>query len=328
MMKDNKYYNEDTGNEVFSREDSQRRKNEEWVDTHRRVDLRIKNYSSIDPKKIKLVEFGDDEEKKSKLDKFNDALSLDGGKKLLKNIKSSFKNRKKHTSSSNKTSTTHRRRRRRLNEEEIEERFNKHKKLTLLVKILILLIVIMIGLEGYGLYKDHTTSNPANSNQTVYTYLDNNAKISMDKEDYMDYLGLLDYDEETSFEMSTKKEPKLLNTSSDSNNNYYFIRFYINKESKSKSNNKFSIEERSTVAVIAKDSTTGEYSFMIPSDAHTKDLNELFDKTKKGSYEYNELDKYDVTLSSANEKETPIIKAIIYSGIKLGLLDKDSKLSL
>ena len=28
MMKDNKYYNEDTGNEVFSR-DSQR--NEEWV---------------------------------------------------------------------------------------------------------------------------------------------------------------------------------------------------------------------------------------------------------------------------------------------------------
>ena len=322
-MKDNKYYNEDTGNEVFSR-DSQR--NEEWVDPHRRVDLSIKNYSSIDPKKIKLVEFGYDEEKKSKLDKFNDALSLDGGKKLLKNIKSSFKNRKKHTSP-NKTSTTHRRRRR-LNEEEIEERFNKHKKLTLLVKILILLIVIMIGLEGYGLYKDHTTSNTTNSNQTVYTYLDSNAKISMDKEDYMDYLGLLDYDEETSFEMSTKKEPKLLNTSSDSKNNYYFIRFYINKESKSKSNNKFSIEERSTVAVIAKDSTTGEYSFKIPSDAHTKDLNELFDKTKKGSYEYNDLDKYDVTLSSANEKEAPIIKAIIYSGIKLGLLDKDSKLSL
>lgn len=327
MMKDNKYYNEDTGNEVFSREDSQRRRNEEWVDTHRRVDLRIKNYSSIDPKKIKLVEFGDDEEKKSKLDKFNDALSLDGGKKLLKNIKSSFKNRKKKISSSNKTSTP-RRRRRRLNEEEIEERFNKHKKLTLLVKILILLIVIMIGLEGYGLYKDHTTSNPANSNQTVYTYLDSNAKISMDKEDYMDYLGLLDYDEETSFEMSTKKEPKLLNTSSDSKNNYYFIRFYINKESKSKSNNKFSVEERSTVAVIAKDSTTGEYSFKIPSDAHTKDLTELFDKTKKGSYKYNDLDKYDVTLSSANEKEAPIIKAIIYSGIKLGLLDKDSKLSL
>ena len=127
MMKDNKYYNEDTGNEVFSR-DSQR--NEEWVDPHRRVDLSIKNYSSIDPKKIKLVEFGYDEEKKSKLDKFNDALSLDGGKKLLKNIKSSFKNRKKKSSSSNKTSTTHRRRRRRLNEEEIEERFNKHKKLT------------------------------------------------------------------------------------------------------------------------------------------------------------------------------------------------------
>ena len=326
-MKDNKYYNnEDTGNEVFSREDTQR--NEEWVDTHRRVDLSIKNYSSIDPKKIKLVEFGYDEEKKSKLDKFNDALSLDGGKKLLKNIKSSFKNRKKKSSSSNKTSTTHRRRRRRLNEEEIEERFNKHKKLTLLVKILILLIVIMIGLEGYGLYKDHTTSNTTNSTQTVYTYLDSNAKISMDKEDYMDYLGLLDYDEETSFEMSTKKEPKLLNTSSDSKNNYYFIRFYINKESKSKSNNKFSIEERSTVAVIAKDSTTGEYSFMIPSDAHTKDLNELFDKTKKGSYEYDDLDKYDVTLSSANEKEAPIIKAIIYSGIKLGLLDKDSKLSL
>ena len=186
----------------------------------------------------------------------------------------------------------------------------------------------MIGLEGYGLYKDHTTSNPTNSNQTVYTYLDSNAKISMDKEDYMDYLGLLDYDEETSFEMSTKKEPKLLNTSSDSKNNYYFIRFYINKESKSKSNNKFSIEERSTVVVIAKDSTTGEYSFMIPSDAHTKDLTELFDKTKKGSYEYDDLDKYDVTLSSANEKEAPIIKAIIYSGIKLGLLDKDSKLSL
>ena len=324
MMKDNKYYNEDTGNEVFSR-DSQR--NEEWVDPHRRVDISIKNYSSIDPKKIKLVEFGDDEEKKSKLDKFNEALSLDGGKKLLNNIKSSFKNRKKH-SSSNKTSTTHRRRRRRLNEEEIEERFNKHKKLTLLVKILILLIVIMIGLEGYGLYKDHTTSNTTNSTQTVYTYLDSNAKISMDKEDYMDYLGLLDYDEETSFEISTKKEPKLLNTSSDSKNNYYFIRFYINKESKSKSNNKFSIEERSTVAVIAKDSTTGEYSFMIPSDAHTKDLNELFDKTKKGSYEYNDLDKYDATLSSANEKEAPIIKAIIYSGIKLGLLDKDSKLSL
>ena len=67
---------------------------------------------------------------------------------------------------------------------------------------------------------------------------------------------------------------------------------------------------------------------MIPSDAHTKDLTELFDKTKKGSYEYNDLDKYDVTLSSANEKEAPIIKAIIYSGIKLGLLDKDSKLSL
>lgn len=325
MMKDNKYYNEDTGNEVFSREDTQR--NEEWVDPHRRVDLTIKNYSAIDPKKIKLVEFGDNEEKKSKLDKFNDALSLDGGKKLLKNIKSSFKNRKKKSSSSNKTSAP-RRRRRRLNEEEIEERFNKHKKLTLLVKILILLIVIMIGLEGYGLYKDHTTSNPANSNQTVYTYLDNNAKISMDKEDYMDYLGLLDYDEETSFEMSTKKEPKLLNTSSDSKNNYYFIRFYINKESKSKSENKFSVEERSTVAVIAKDSTTGEYSFMIPSDAHTKDLTELFDKTKKGSYEYNDLDKYDVTLSSTNEKEAPIIKAIIYSGIKLGLLDKDSKLSL
>lgn len=326
MMKDNKYYNEDTGNEVFSREDAQR--NEEWVDTHRRVDLSIKNYSSIDPKKIKLVEFGDDEEKKSKLDKFNDALSLDGGKKLLKNIKSSFKNRKKKSSSSsNKTSTT-RRRRRRLNEEEIEERFNKHKKLTLLVKILILLIVIMIGLEGYSLYKEHNAPNPANSNQTVYTYLDSNAKISMDKEDYMDYLGLLDYDEETSFEMSTKKEPKLLNTSSDSKNNYYFIRFYINKESKSKSENKFSVEERSTVAVIAKDSTTGEYSFKIPSDAHTKDLTELFDKTKKGSYEYNDLDKYDVTLSSANEKEAPIIKAIIYSGIKLGLLDKDSKLSL
>ena len=326
MMKDNKYYNEDTGNEVFSREDAQR--NEEFIDPHRRVDLRIKNYSSIDPKKIKLVEFGDDEEKKSKLDKFNDALSLDGGKKLLKNIKSSFKNRKKKGSSSNKTSTP-RRRRRRLNEEEIEERFNKHKKLTLLVKILILLIVIMIGLEGYGLYKNHhNTSNPANSAQTVYTYLDSNAKISMDKEDYMDYLGLLDYDEETSFEMSTKKEPKLLNTSSDSKNNYYFIRFYINKESKSKSNNKFSIEERSTVAVIAKDSTTGEYSFKTPSDANTKDLNELFDKTKKGSYEYNDLDKYDVTLSSANEKEAPIIKAIIYSGIKLGLLDKDSKLSL
>ena len=325
MMKDNKYYNEDTGNEVFSR-DSQRK--EEWVDPHRRVDLSIKNYSSIDPKKIKLVEFGDDEEKKSKLDKFNDALSLDGGKKLLKNIKSSFKNRKKKSSSSNKTSTTHRRRRRRLNEEEIEERFNKHKKLTLLVKVLILLIVIMIGLEGYGLYKDHTTSNTTNSNQTVYTYLDSNAKISMDKEDYMDYLGLLDYDEETSFEMSTKKEPKLLNTSSDSKNNYYFIRFYINKESKSKSKNKFSVEERSTVAVIAKDSTTGEYSFKIPSDAHTKDLTELFDKTKKGSYEYDDLDKYDVTLSSANEKEAPIIKAIIYSGIKLGLLDKDSKLSL
>mgnify|MGYP003515514383 FL=1 len=187
----------------------------------------------------------------------------------------------------------------------------------------------MIGLEGYGLYKDHhNTSNPANSAQTVYTYLDSNAKISMDKEDYMDYLGLLDYDEETSFEMSTKKEPKLLNTSSDSKNNYYFIRFYINKESKSKSKNKFSVEERSTVAVIAKDSTTGEYSFKIPSDAHTKDLTELFDKTKKGSYEYNDLDKYDVTLSSANEKEAPIIKAIIYSGIKLGLLDKDSKLSL
>ena len=326
MMKDNKYYNEDTGNEVFSREDAQR--NEEFIDPHRRVDLRIKNYSSIDPKKIKLVEFGDDEEKKSKLDKFNDALSLDGGKKLLKNIKSSFKNRKKKGSSSNKTSTP-RRRRRRLNEEEIEERFNKHKKLTLLVKVLILLIVIMIGLEGYGLYKDHhNTSNPANTNQTIYTYLDSNAKISMDKEDYMDYLGLLDYDEETSFEMSTKKEPKLLNTSSDSKNNYYFIRFYINKESKSKSNNKFSIEERSTVAVIAKDSTTGEYSFKTPSDAHTKDLNELFDKTKKGSYEYNDLDKYVVTLSSANEKEAPIIKAIIYSGIKLGLLDKDSKLSL
>lgn len=326
-MKDNKYYNEDTGNEVFSREDAQR--NGEFIDPHRRVDLRIKNYSSIDPKKIKLVEFGDDEEKKSKLDKFNDALSLDGGKKLLKNIKSSFKNRnKKSCSSSNKTSTP-RRRRRRLNEEEIEERFNKHKKLTLLVKILILLIVIMIGLEGYGLYKDHhNTSNPANSVQTVYTYLDSNAKISMDKEDYMDYLGLLDYDEETSFEMSTKKEPKLLNTSSDSKNNYYFIRFYINKESKSKSNNKFSVEERSTVAVIAKDSTTGEYSFKIPSDAHTKDLTELFDKTKKGSYEYNDLDKYDVTLSSTNEKEAPIIKAIIYSGIKLGLLDKDSKLSL
>ena len=325
MMKDNKYYNEDTGNEVFSREDAQR--NEEWVDTHRRVDLRIKNYSSIDPKKIKLVEFGDDEEKKSKLDKFNDALSLDGGKKLLKNIKSSFKNRKKKTSS-NKTSTP-RRRRRRLNEEEIEERFNKHKKLTLLVKILILLIVIMIGLEGYGLYKDHTTSNTTNnSTQTVYTYLDNNAKISMDKEDYMDYLGLLDYDEETSFEMSTKKEPKLLNTSSDSKNNYYFIRFYIYKESKCNCNNKFCVEERSSVAVIAKDSTTGEYSFKIPSDAHTKDLTELFDKTKKGSYEYNDLDKYDVTLSSANEKEAPIIKAIIYSGIKLGLLDKDSKLSL
>ena len=324
-MKDNKYYNnEDTGNEVFSREDTQR--NEEWVDTHRRVDLSIKNYSSIDPKKIKLVEFGYDEEKKSKLDKFNDALSLDGGKKLLKNIKSSFKNRKKKASS-NKTPTP-RRRRRRLNEEEIEERFNKHKKLTLLVKVLILLIVIMIGLEGYGLYKDHTTSNTTNSTQTVYTYLDSNAKISMDKEDYMDYLGLLDYDEETSFEMSTKKEPKLLNTSSDSKNNYYFIRFYINKESKSKSENKFSVEERSTVAVIAKDSTTGEYSFMIPSDAHTKDLNELFDKTKKGSYEYDDLDKYDVTLSSANEKEAPIIKAIIYSGIKLGLLDKDSKLSL
>lgn len=326
MMKDNKYYNEDTGNEVFSREDTQR--NEEWVDPHRRVDLSIKNYSSIDPKKIKLVEFGDNEENKSKLDKFNDALSLDGGKKLLKNIKSSFKNRKKKSSSSNKASTTHRRRRRRLNEEEIEERFNKHKKLTLLVKILILLIVIMIGLEGYDLYKDHTTSNPANSAQTIYTYLDNNAKISMDKEDYMDYLGLLDYDEETSFEMSTKKEPKLLNTSSDSKNNYYFIRFFINKESKSKSKNKFSVEERSTVAVIAKDSTTGEYSFKIPSDAHTKDLTELFDKTKKGSYEYNDLDKYDVTLSSANEKEAPIIKAIIYSGIKLGLLDKDSKLSL
>lgn len=326
MMKDNKYYNEDTGNEVFSREDAQR--NGEFIDPHRRVDLRIKNYSSIDPKKIKLVEFGNDEEKKSKLDKFNDALSLDGGKKLLKNIKSSFKNRKKKSSSSNKTSTTHRRRRR-LNEEEIEERFNKHKKLTLLVKILILLIVIMIGLEGYGLYKDHhNTSNPANSNQTVYSYLDSNAKISMDKEDYMDYLGLLDYDEETSFEMSTKKEPKLLNTSSDSNNNYYFIRFYINKESKSTSKNKFSVEERSTVAVIAKDSATGEYSFKIPSDAHTKDLTELFDKTKKGSYEYNDLDKYDVTLSSANEKEAPIIKAIIYSGIKLGLLDKDSKLSL
>lgn len=325
-MKDNKYYNEDTGNEVFSREDAQR--NGEFIDPHRRVDLRIKNYSSIDPKKIKLVEFGDDEEKKSKLDKFNEALSLDGGKKLLKNIKSSFKNRKKKSSSSNKTSTTHRRRRR-LNEKEIEERFNKHKKLTLLVKVLILLIVIMIGLEGYGLYKDHhNTSNPANSAQTVYTYLDSNAKISMDKEDYMDYLGLLDYDEETSFEMSTKKEPKLLNTSSDSNNNYYFIRFYINKESKSKSNNKFSVEERSTVAVIAKDSSTGEYSFKIPSDAHTKDLAELFDKTKKGSYEYNDLDKYDVTLSSANEKEAPIIKAIIYSGIKLGLLDKDSKLSL
>ena len=326
MMKDNKYYNEDTGNEVFSREDAQR--NEEWVDTHRRVDLRIKNYSSIDPKKIKLVEFGDDEEKKSKLDKFNDALSLDGGKKLLKNIKSSFKNIKKKSSSSNKTSATHRRRRRRLNEEEIEERFNKHKKLTLLVKILILLIVIMIGLEGYSLYKEHNTPNPANSTQTVYTYLDSNAKISMDKEDYMDYLGLLDYDEETSFEMSTKKEPKLLNTSSDSNNNYYFIRFYINKESKSKSENKFSVEERSTVAVIAKDSTTGEYSFRIPSDAHTKDLTELFDKTKKGSYEYSDLDKYDVTLSSANEKEGPIIKAIIYSSIKLGLLDKDSKLDL
>lgn len=325
-MKDNKYYNEDTGNEVFSREDAQR--NGEFIDPHRRVDLRIKNYSSIDPKKIKLVEFGDDEEKKSKLDKFNDALSLDGGKKLLKNIKSSFKNRKKKSSSSNKTSTTHRRRRR-LNEKEIEERFNKHKKLTLLVKVLILLIVIMIGLEGYGLYKDHhNTSNPANSAQTVYTYLDSNARISMDKEDYMDYLGLLDYDEETSFEMSTKKEPKLLNTSSDSNNNYYFIRFYINKESKSKSNNKFSVEERSTVAVIAKDSSTGEYSFKIPSDAHTKDLTELFDKTKKGSYEYDDLDKYDVTLSSANEKEAPIIKAIIYSGIKLGLLDKDSKLSL
>lgn len=324
-MKDNKYYNEDTGNEVFSREDAQR--NEEWVDTHRRVDLRIKNYSSIDPKKIKLVEFGDDEEKKSKLDKFNDALSLDGGKKLLKNIKSSFKNRKKKSSSSNKTSTP-RRKRRGLNEEEIEERFNKHKKLTLLVKVLILLIVIMIGLEGYSLYKEHNTPNPANSAQTVYTYLDSNAKISMDKEDYMDYLGLLDYDEETSFEMSTKKEPKLLNTSSDSNNNYYFIRFYINKESKSKSENKFSVEERSTVAVIAKDSTTGEYSFKIPSDAHTKDLTELFDKTKKGSYEYNDLDKYDVTLSSTNEKEAPIIKAIIYSGIKLGLLDKDSKLSI
>ena len=326
MMKDNKYYNEDTGNEVFSREDAQR--NEEWVDTHRRVDLRIKNYSSIDPKKIKLVEFGDDEEKKSKLDKFNDALSLDGGKKLLKNIKSSFKNRKKHSSSSSNKTSTPRRIRRRLNEEEIEERFNKHKKLTLLVKVLILLIVIMIGLEGYSLYKEHNAPNPANSAQTVYTYLDSNAKISMDKEDYMDYLGLLDYDEETSFEMSTKKEPKLLNTSSDSNNNYYFIRFYINKESKSKSKNKFSIEERSTVAVIAKDSTTGEYSFKIPSDAHTKDLTELFDKTKKGSYEYNDLDKYDVTLSSANEKEAPIIKAIIYSGIKLGLLDKDSKLSL
>lgn len=325
MMKDNKYYNEDTGNEVFSREDAQR--NEEWVDTHRRVDLRIKNYSSIDPKKIKLVEFGDDEEKKSKLDKFNDALSLDGGKKLLKNIKSSFKNRKKKSSSSNKTSTP-RRKRRGLNEEEIEERFNKHKKLTLLVKVLILLIVIMIGLEGYSLYKEHNTPNPANSAQTVYTYLDSNAKISMDKEDYMDYLGLLDYDEETSFEMSTKKEPKLLNTSSDSKNNYYFIRFYINKESKSKSENKFSVEERSTVAVIAKDSTTGEYSFKIPSDAHTKDLTELFDKTKKGSYEYNDLDKYDVTLSSTNEKEAPIIKAIIYSGIKLGLLDKDSKLSI
>ena len=110
MMKDNKYYNEDTGNEVFSREDAQR--NEEFIDPHRRVDLRIKNYSSIDPKKIKLVEFGDDEEKKSKLDKFNDALSLDGGKKLLKNIKSSFKNRKKKGSSSNKTSTPRRRRRR------------------------------------------------------------------------------------------------------------------------------------------------------------------------------------------------------------------------
>lgn len=326
MMKDNKYYNEDTGNEVFSREDTQR--NEEWVDTHRRVDLSIKNYSSIDPKKIKLVEFGDDEEKKSKLDKFNDALSLDGGKKLLKNIKSSFKNRKKKSSSSSNKTSTSRRRRRRLNEEEIEERFNKHKKLTLLVKILILLIVIMIGLEGYSLYKEHNTPNPANSAQTVYSYLDSNAKISMDKEDYMDYLGLLDYDEETSFEMSTKKEPKLLNTSSDSKNNYYFIRFYINKESKSKSNNKFSVEERSTVAVIAKDSTTGEYSFKIPSDAHTKDLTELFDKTKKGSYEYDDLDKYDVTLSSANEKEAPIIKAIIYSGIKLGLLDKDSKLSL
>ena len=325
MMKDNKYYNEDTGNEVFSREDAQR--NGEFIDPHRRVDLRIKNYSSIDPKKIKLVEFGDDEEKKSKLDKFNDALSLDGGKKLLKNIKSSFKNRKKKSSSSNKTSAP-RRRRRRLNEKEIEERFNKHKKLTLLVKVLILLIVIMIGLEGYSLYKEHNTPNPANSAQTVYTYLDSNAKISMDKEDYMDYLGLLDYDEETSFEMSTKKEPKLLNTSSDSKNNYYFIRFYINKESKSKSENKFSVEERSTVAVIAKDSTTGEYSFKIPSDAHTKDLTELFDKTKKGSYEYNDLDKYDVTLSSANEKEAPIIKAIIYSGIKLGLLDKDSKLSL
>ena len=325
-MKDNKYYNEDTGNEVFSREDAQR--NEEWVDTHRRVDLRIKNYSSIDPKKIKLVEFGDDEEKKSKLDKFNDALSLDGGKKLLKNIKSSFKNRKKHSSSSSNKTSTPRRIRRRLNEEEIEERFNKHKKLTLLVKVLILLIVIMIGLEGYSLYKEHNAPNPANSAQTVYTYLDSNAKISMDKEDYMDYLGLLDYDKETSFEMSTKKEPKLLNTSSDSKNNYYFIRFYINKESKSKSKNKFSIEERSTVAVIAKDSTTGEYSFKIPSDAHTKDLTELFDKTKKGSYEYNDLDKYDVTLSSANEKEAPITKAIIYSGIKLGLLDKDSKLSL
>lgn len=326
MMKDNKYYNEDTGNEVFSREDAQR--NEEWVDTHRRVDLRIKNYSSIDPKKIKLVEFGDGEEKKSKLDKFNDALSLDEGKKLLKNIKSSFKNKKKHSSSSSNKTSTPRRRRRRLNEEEIEERFNKHKKLTLLVKVLILLIVIMIGLEGYSLYKEHNTPNPANSAQTVYTYLDSNAKISMDKEDYMDYLGLLDYDEETSFEMSTKKEPKLLNTSSDSKNNYYFIRFYINKESKSKSENKFSVEERSTVAVIAKDSATGEYSFKIPSDAHTKDLTELFDKTKKGSYEYNDLDKYDVTLSSANEKEAPIIKAIIYSGIKLGLLDKDSKLSL
>ena len=326
-MKDNKYYNEDTGTEIIPRKDN--RRNEEWVDIPRREDLRLNDYPSADYKKIDLVEFGDGE-KKSKLDKLNDALTLDGCVKLLKSIKSSFKNRKKkYNSFSNKISRTHRTHKRRINEEEIEEKFDKHKKLALLVKILIFLVVIMIGMECYSIYKDYKALNPTSGqDQTIYTYLNKDNKISMDKEDFMDYLGLLYYDDETSFEMSIDKVPKLLNTSSDSKNKYYFIKFYIDKETKSKSKNKYSTEQRSTVAVIAKDISTDKYSFMVPSDAYNKDLNELFDKTKKGSYEYNDLDKYDVTLSSTNKKDKTIIKAIIYSGIKLGLLDKKSKLTL